>query len=104
MWNEPSATELDKLPRPYATEHVPLEEKVVHMHFFLGESDWYVVEYSPTGRMFFGYAILNDDHDNAEWGYIALDELRGVNVHGVQVDRDLHWTPRKVREIERIRR
>ena len=103
MWNEPSDTELAKLPRIYASDHVPLEEVVIHQHFFLGGSDWYMAEYDPRDRLFFGYAILNNDLVNAEWGYTSYDELRGINLRGLEVDRDLHWKRTRVRDIERIR-
>lgn len=102
MWNEPTDEELEKLPRLYATETIPLDEKLIQMHFFLGGCDWYVTEYNPTDRLFFGYSILNDPV-NAEWGYISYDELRSVRVHGFEVDRELHWEPTAVMEIEKIR-
>ncbi len=103
MWNEPTEEELKKVPRLNATENTPLEETLIHLHFFLGGCDWYIAEYSPTDRLFFGYAILNNDLDNAEWGYISYDELRSVNVHGLEVDRDLHWKARSAAKVDRIR-
>ncbi len=103
MWNEPADKELEKLPSLYATETVPLEEKLIQMHFFLGGSDWYVAEYDANDRLFFGYAILNNDLENAEWGYISYDELRSVSVRGLEVDRDLHWQPRTAIQVDKIR-
>lgn len=51
----------------------------------------------------FGFAILNNDLDNSEWGYVSFDELREVRTRqGVEVDRDLHWEPRAVSKTERI--
>ena len=103
MWNEPTPEELMKLPRLYATENTPAEDTMIYEHFFLGGCDWYVADYGPDERIFFGYTILNDDLDNAEWGYISFDELREVRTHqGIEVDRDLHWEPRKASEVDRI--
>ena len=102
MWNEPSEEELRKLSPLYSTENTPWEDTMIQMHFFLGGCDWYVAEYGPEERIFFCYAILNDDFMNSEWGYSSFDELRAVNVRGVEVDRDLHWNARKASEIERI--
>ena len=103
MWNEPSASELEKMPKLYETERTPLEKKIVGMHFFLGGSDWYAVEYSPEERIFFGYAILNNNLQNAEWGYFSFDELRELKVRSnFEVDRDLHWTPTRVQDVDRI--
>ena len=104
MWNVPSDEELRRLPRLYETEGSPLEDKIVQMHFFLGGCDWYAVEYGAEERLFFGYAILNDDFVNAEWGYFSLDELRSIRTaQGFEIDRDLHWKPRRAYEVERIR-
>ena len=38
---------------------------------------------NPHDQMLFGYAILNDDLDNSEWGHISFDELREVKAQGV---------------------
>lgn len=104
MWNPPTPLQLLKLPRLYSTEKIPLEEKVIHMHFFLGGCDWYAAEYDPNERIFFGYAILNNDLDNAEWGYFSLNELAKVKTSsGVEIDRDLHWKPIKAIKIEKLR-
>lgn len=99
MWNPPTEKQLLALPRMGSTERVSLDEKRVLMHFFMGGSDWYVAEYSPDERMFFGYAVLNGDWGMAEWGYISLDELKELRVGGVEVDRDLHWKHKKFKEV-----
>ena len=102
MWNEPTPEQLANLPRLYATENTPWQDTVIHEHFFLGGCDWYAAEYSPDERIFFGYAILNNDLQNSEWGYVSFDELRSVNVRGIEVDRDLHWKPTKASDIEKV--
>lgn len=102
MWNEPSVSDLRALPPIGTNENVPWQEVPIRMHFFLGGCDWYMAEYSPQERVFYGYAILNNDLVNAEWGYMSLDELRDVRVRGFEIDRDLHWDTRKASEIEKI--
>lgn len=104
MWNEPREDELVRLPKLYDTDGVLLEDKLIHMHFFIGGCDWYVSEYSPEERLFFGYAILHDDFQNAEWGYMSFDEMRAINIKGIEIDRDLHWKPTRAINIERINR
>jgi hypothetical protein len=103
MWNKPSKEELAKLPAFYSTENVPLKEKMIHMHFFIGGCDWYATEYSPEEQLFFGFAILNGDLQNAEWGYFSLEELCELKVKFLEVDRDLHFNSCKAIEIEKIR-
>lgn len=104
MWNVPTKERLDRIPRLYATEHIPLEEKQVHLHFFLGGCDWYIVEFDGDD-LFFGYAILNNDLDCAEWGYVSFDELKSLTVGSMEVDCELedYWGRKTVREIDRIR-
>ena len=73
------------------------------MHFFIGGCDWYAAEYYPEEKLFFGFAILNNDLQNAEWGYFSLQELSDLKIKFLEVDRDLHFTPCKAMEIEKIR-
>ena len=72
------------------------------MHFFIGGCDWYAAEYSPEEQCFFGLAILNNDLQNAEWGYFGLQELSELKVKFLEVDRDLYFKPKKACEIEKI--
>ena len=104
MWNKPTSEELSKIPALYSAEHIPLKEKVIYMHFFLGGCDWYASEYEPGERLFFGFAILNNDLEMAEWGYFSLEELASLKVQFLEVDRDMHFTPTKAIDIENIRR
>lgn len=103
MWNAPTEKQLAKLPALYATENTPLAEKKIYMHFFIGGCDWWVAEYDPQERLFFGFANLNDPQ-NAEWGYVSLDELKALKVQRfMEVDRDMHWTVRPAKEVAGIR-
>ena len=102
MWNKPSDEELSRIPKFYSSEEVPLKEKMIYMHFFIGGCDWYAAEYSPEEKCFFGFAILNNDYEMAEWGYFSLDELASLKVKFLEVDKDCFWTPRKACEIEKI--
>jgi len=102
MWNEPSEVDLKQLPNLYATENVDPLDKLIQMHLFLGGCDWYAAEYGSADRLFFGYAILNNDLQNSEWGYFSLNELRDINFQGIEIDRDLHWKVRKAGEVEKI--
>lgn len=102
MWNTPSKERLARVPGLYETEHVPLKEKEIHFHFFFADCDWFCCEYSQEEDIFFGFAILNNDYQNAEWGYVSLAELKSIHVSGFEVDCDLHWQVRKASEIEKI--
>ena len=101
MWAKPSKKQLNDTPRLYETENVPLADKKVTMHFFVGGCDWYIVEFDGEDIMF-GFAILNADYQNAEWGYISLAELRGLQVGPFEVDCDKHWEIRPVNRVDKI--
>ena len=104
MWNIPDQNRLAKIPRLYETEDTALKDKLVHLHFFIGGSDWYVVEYDGKD-LFFGFAILNNDLQMAEWGYISFRELKSLKVAGwLEVDCELpaHWQIKKACEVEKI--
>ncbi len=45
MWNIPNKERLARIPRIGETEPIALRDKIVHLHFFLGGCDWYVVEF-----------------------------------------------------------
>jgi hypothetical protein len=105
VWNEPSKSRLARIPKLYETEDTPLKEKRICLHFFVGGCDWYIAEYDGED-LFWGFAILNGDYDNAEWGYVSFAELRSVKVAGwVEVDCETEdaWTVRKASEIPKIR-
>ena len=102
---------LAAIPPLYATENMDLADKVCHLHYFCGASDWYVMEVDADSLEGFGWTRLNGDTANAELGYINLPELRAMvakapvqyheNVGGqlvrrtgrmpVVIERDLHF-------------
>lgn len=100
MWNAPTHEELAALPELYSTDGIPAEEKVIHMHFFLGASDWYVAECDAETGLCFGFVVLNGDHAMAEWGYFHLAELEEVRDGPFEVDRDLWWQPTRFKELD----
>jgi hypothetical protein len=103
MWNVPSKERLAKIPKLYETENVPLKDKMIHLHFFIGGCDWYIAEYDGTD-LFWGFACLND-LQNAEWGYISFSEMEDIRINGwLEIDCELEvfWKVRPASEIELI--
>ncbi len=104
MWNEPSKERLEQVPNFYETEEKPLKEKVIHLHFFLGGCDWFVVEFDGCD-IFWGFVVLNNDLEMAEWGYFSLSELTTIRTRqGIEVDCQLEefWEKRTAKEVPLI--
>lgn len=101
MWNIPSQSRLNKIPLLYETEHIPTQDKLIYLHFFIGGSDWYVAEYDGDDVLF-GYVVLNDDLDFAEWGYFSFSELKEIRVNGwCEIDCEIEdfWSVKMFSEI-----
>ncbi len=103
MWNVPTHFRLDQVPRFYETDQFSIEDKLIFLHFFIGDCDWYVCEFN--GEVFWGFAILNGDLRNAEWGYFSLAELQNIKVSNlIEVDCELesHWKIRPASQVDKI--
>src|SRR5580704_14134701 len=108
----PTQDVLRKMPKLYATDGTPAEEKTIFAHFFSAGTDHYVaeMELDPTEGdwIAYGYTVLASQPEGQEWGYTNLRELEAVNVRTTQglsviVERDMHWTPVKFSEIKGVR-
>ena len=86
---------IQTMPKPYETDGQG-NEAIAQLHYFYGGSDWYITERDSSEEQIqcFGYVVLNQDMENAELGYISIQELI---YSGVELD--LHWTPKTLREI-----
>lgn len=103
MWNTPTKEQLSTIPMLYATDFIQPAYKKVFMHFFIGDCDWYIVEYDGDD-LFYGFAILNGDYINAEWGYISFSDLKSIKIGYAEIDNDLYWKVKRTSEIEKIKK
>jgi len=87
------------IPALYSTEEVRAGNKMLTLHYFIGESHWYLCELDPTTGIGFGWAILSGNIQDAEWGYVSLEELETLNFRGFIVERDTDWNPCPAREV-----
>lgn len=90
-----------KLPALYATEAIPLKDKIVVVHFFhiLSGWDWYAIEAGEEDGeyLFWGYVRGFE----GEWGYFSLSELEAITGL-LKVERDLGWKPTPCSDITKI--
>jgi hypothetical protein len=85
-----------KLPGLYAQEHLG-GDAMAYAKFFTPDSSWtwYATEFDGKDT-FFGLV----DGFEKEFGYFSLSELEGVRgPMGLPIERDLHWKPKKLKEI-----
>jgi hypothetical protein len=104
MWNIPTKARLETLPMLRTTDHIPLKDTLIYLHFFIGGCDWWAAEYDGEDLLW-GFVILSD-HDYAEWGYFSLDELKSIKIQGwleVDCEAEENWTVKKASEIKGIK-
>lgn len=101
----PTDAERESIPALYATESVPLRDKIVHMRYFVrnGFGAWHVFELEDgdiTRQLAFGMCDLG----HRELGYVDLVALESLRVERPDgslaiVERDLNWKPRAWSEV-----
>jgi hypothetical protein len=64
-----------------------MKEHPAALHYFAGATDIFIREYDGNNEMF-GFTILNGDYEMAEYGYIALSEIRRIAVMNLDYYRD----------------
>ena len=87
---------LSKLPPLYANESKKAKDvKVIAKFFFAGSNwTWYATEFNPETGEFFGWV----NGVEGELGYFSLEELIGVEVIGLPIERD-RWFSGTLQEV-----
>lgn len=77
-----------------------VEDPLVITKFFHPFSPWYhyIVAYHPEDRMFFGWT----DGPHPELGYYSLDELQGLKVRGLPMERDRYFNECRLSKFKPI--
>lgn len=89
---------LNRIPALYAQAGKG-EDAIVHVKFFdpCSHWTWYATEFDPEDGIFFGWV----DGDFPELGYFSLEELESSkNSLGISIERDIHFTPKTMREVQ----
>jgi hypothetical protein len=99
-----------QLPQLYSQQNE--QDPLVICKFFhpLSFWTWYAIEGSPVDAdgyydtekekvdfLFFGWVY----GDFPELGYFSLSEMEHINVGGLGMERDLHFTPKKLSEVKK---
>ena len=86
----------NKLPKLYETDSQG-DSAIAQVKFFhpFSHWTWYALEFDGKDT-FFGYV----KSDCPELGYFNLSELESVKVHGLGIERDMHFEPVPLSEIK----
>ena len=91
---------IEAMPKTYETEDTPMKDKVIHLHYFRGGIDAWIVEKdigdgTEDLRQLQAFGLQSfSGLPEAEWGYISIAELISY-----EVELDLYWTPKTVKEL-----
>ena len=90
-----------RLPKLYSTEKELIGDKVAYARYFfpMGAYTAYLLEYDPKTRI--GFGVVTMDY-GWELGNMSLDEMEEVKIHGLGIERDLYFTPKKLHEIAEL--
>ena len=101
IWNMPTKNQLNKIPEIYAQDGKG-ENAKVYMKLFTPNMTFYVTEYDKKTGDMFGY-VKNEAYGEGELEYFNYNELKnGIAQSGGMnyLDRDLHFTPKTIKEIK----
>ena len=82
-----------RLPELGATIRIPIDKKVVQVHFFTNDQDFWAVEFSAELGVFAGFIKTPL---GLEWGPLTIQDLLGLRRPGQSIERDSHWIPRPI--------
>ena len=87
--------QIESTPKTYETDGQG-DKAMAMLHYFKDSHDWYITERDSEDDQYqaFGLAVLGQDWQNAELGYINIEELKQIGV-----ELDLYWTPKSLGEI-----
>ena len=90
-----------QLPKLYSTQKELIGDQTAYARYFfpMGAYTAYLLEYDPKTRIGFGAVTMGYGW---ELGNMSLDEMKEVQVHGLGIERDLYFTPRKLHEIAEL--
>ncbi|MEQ2567135.1 helicase-related protein [Phocaeicola vulgatus] len=90
-----------QLPKLYSTGKELIGDKIAYARYFfpMGAYTAYLLEYDPKTRIGFGAVTMGYGW---ELGNMSLDEMEEVKIHGLGIERDLYFSPKKLHEIAEL--
>jgi hypothetical protein len=94
-------SELETL--PISNNHSNLGDELIHLHLWNAKKmNWYLAEYSPISKKFFGY--LEDPRDTLSSGSYSIDDILSYSERGDDWEPmvDEGWKPIAAKEIVKL--
>jgi hypothetical protein len=79
------------MPKTYETDGIPTKDKIAQLHYFYGNSDWYIFEKDSEEDQLQAFGAVRMGYPEYEFGYVNIQEI----VSGSKVELDLYFTPTK---------
>ncbi len=86
------------MPKTYETDGVEMDDKVIALHYFYGNCDWYIIEKDMEADepQYQAFGIADIGFGLSGGGYISIDEI----ITTTPAEIDLFWTPCTVAELK----
>ena len=84
---------------PLYSQDGKAEDAVCVAKMFLANWTWYIMEGNFEDDDFIMYGIVINGISN-EYGYVSLRDLESINVKGFEVERDLYFEKRPLKDID----
>lgn len=82
---------VNTMPKTYETDGVAIDDKIIVLHYFYANMDWYIVEkdMEENEPQYQAFGFANIGFGISGLGYIGIDEI----ITTTPAELDLHWTP-----------
>lgn len=70
-------------------------QSIVYAHYFIGQTDIYILDTDRDEGLMYTYTILNGDYEMSEFGYQSIKEV--TNIRGMELD--FYWDPAPLNEV-----
>lgn len=84
---------IDTMPKTYEQDGKG-DDAIVYLHYFRGGMDWYITERDMEDEQLQAFGLADLGY-GGELGYISIQELIDNNV-----ELDLYWEPKTLREVK----
>jgi hypothetical protein len=93
---------LNKMPKLYDTENIPVEEKEIIVKFFTPWTNctWWITEGEEKDGDYIMFGLC-DLGMGRSWGYVSMNELKSLKgPWGLKIERDMHFGNKKVKDLK----